>query len=55
MYLKIRIRDMEDYELNELGISKDFIDKINHLGDFHYIDEYVDGDLEWRPAYKSVT
>ena len=52
---RIRIRDMEDYELIDLGISEEFINKINHLKDFHYIDEYAEGDLEWRPAFRSDT
>ena len=46
---------MEDYDMSELGISEEFIKKINHLEDFHYIDEYADGQLEWRPAYRSET
>jgi len=55
MQYKIKIRGMDDYEMVELGISEEFLEKIRHLGDFHYIDEYADGDLEWRPAYKSDT
>jgi len=48
----MKIRDIDDFDMSDLGISQDFINKINHLKEFHYIDEYVDGDVEWRPSFK---
>jgi len=51
-----KITCLADYDWNELGLPEDFkekMDEAEELSKFEIPDQKFEGELEWRPTFKS--